>query len=1227
MLRHVAAFETRYQLRSPLFLVAFGLFFLLTFGSVTTSTIQIGGPGNSNINSPYAIALTLSLMSIFATFVSAAFVANVIVRDDESGFAPLVRSTRVTKRAYLAGRFVGAFLVASLVLAAVPLAMLVGSWMPWLDHEKVGPFVPGHYLYAYFVLGVPSILVTSAAFFALATATRSMIWTYVGVIACVVLYVISRSLLTDPTKLWLGAMTDPYGVGALSEVTRYWTAAERNTLVPPLDGALGLSRLFWLAVSAALFALAYGLFRFDGGSASARAARSVIRERAAAAAEGSRNTDAIATGPSLSLPRTRAAEAIASGALGAAPVSGWRALVSITGFDMRFVFRSPAFFVLVALGMINAFASLTQVVTRDGTDYFPVTRAVIQVLHGAFTLFPMIVAIYYAGELVWRDQDRRMHEIVGATPAPDWTFLLPKVLAITLVLLCTQLAAVAMSVGFQLWYGYTHVELGRYLLWYVLPDLVGAVQLAALAVFVQVLAPQKFIGWAVMLLYIVAAVTWYSAGFEHHLYDYGAGPDVPTSDMNGLGRFWVGAAWFQVYWSAVALALLTLSHCLWRRGEQPRLVDRARHLRVRLAGAPGVVLAAALSVTALTGTWIYYNTNVLNRYLTAPARDRFLAAYEKALLPYEKVPQPRITDVRLNVALYPREARAETHGEYIIENRTGEPLPAVHVSWSTNADLSMDALEVEGARAEQDYGSYHYRIFRFAAPLKPGERRAIRFSTTFIERGFPNSRPLTRLVANGSFIDNREISPWLGVSRENLLTDRSKRRKYGLPADLRPPKLEDDSARANQYFIHDSDWVNADITLSTEADQVPIAPGTTVSDVIRDGRRTLHTRTDAPILHFFSMQSGRYAVQRATATQANGRQVALAVYYYPEHSHNVQRMLDVMRTSIELYSRIYSPFQFRQMRIIEFPAYASFAQSFANTVPYSEAVGFVQNHPDHTPAGEEKIDLVTYVTAHEVAHQWWAHQVIGANMQGATMLSETFAQYSAMLVMERLYGPAMVRKFLKNELDTYLRSRGSEVVEELPLARVENQPYIHYNKGTLAMYWLKESVGEDVVNRAMRRLLAKYAFQGPPYPSSKDFIADLREEAGPAYDSLITDLFEKITLYDMKAKDAVWTRRGDGKYQVSFTVEGRKYYADGKGKETEAPLSEPFELGVFTAQPGKHGFSGASVLDLERRSVVSGSQRFTFVVNREPKWVGVDPYNKRIDRDSDVNLTSVKAGG
>jgi ABC-2 type transport system permease protein len=324
--------------------------------------------------------------------------------------------------------------------------------------------------------------------------------------------------------------------------------------------------------------------------------------------------------------------------------------------------------------------------------------------------------------------------------------------------------------------------------------------------------------------------------------------------------------------------------------------------------------------------------------------------------------------------------------------------------------------------------------------------------------------------------------------------------------------------------------------------------------------------------------------------------------------------------SLPFFNERFSPYQFHQARILEFPSYASFAQSFANTIPYSEDIGFLTRLGD-----PEKIDVVTYVTAHEIAHQWWGHQLVPSNQQGATMLVESFAQYSALLVMEKMYGKEQMRKFLKYELDRYLRRRGGEVVEELPLARVENQPYIHYQKGSLAMYWLKEVIGEDKVDRALAKMLQQHAFKAAPYPNTSDFLTILRAEAGPENDQLITDLFEKITLLDVKATNAKSVKRADGKYDVTFDVTAKKLYADGKGKETEAPLDEPFDVGAFANEPGRPGYSAASVLHFDRERIKTGVQTVTMVVAQSPAFVGVDPYNKRIDRNSEDNLTKVSA--
>jgi len=200
----------------------------------------------------------------------------------------------------------------------------------------------------------------------------------------------------------------------------------------------------------------------------------------------------------------------------------------------------------------------------------------------------------------------------------------------------------------------------------------------------------------------------------------------------------------------------------------------------------------------------------------------------------------------------------------------------------------------------------------------------------------------------------------------------------------------------------------------------------------------------------------------------------------------------------------------------------------------------------------------------------------------------------------------------------------SDVLDEQPLLRVENQGHIHYRKGALVMYLLQHRLGEDAVNRALARLITHYKFKGAPYPRSLDLIAELRKEATtPEDQALITDLFEKITIYDLKAKEAVTTQLADGRWSTRITIEAGKFYADGKGKDTPAKLAEDIEVGLFTARPETGAFDRANVLSIKRSPIRAGSQVIEVVTAKKPLFAGVDPYNFYIDRDSDDNLVPV----
>ena len=259
-------------------------------------------------------------------------------------------------------------------------------------------------------------------------------------------------------------------------------------------------------------------------------------------------------------------------------------------------------------------------------------------------------------------------------------------------------------------------------------------------------------------------------------------------------------------------------------------------------------------------------------------------------------------------------------------------------------------------------------------------------------------------------------------------------------------------------------------------------------------------------------------------------------------------MIKGVKRSLDYYTEEFSPYQHKQVRIIEFPRTGGgFAQSFANTIPYSEAIGFIAEVDEEN---EDGVDYPFSITAHEVAHQWWAHQVIGANVQGATVMSESMSEYSSLKVLEKEYGEDKMRIFLKDALDSYLIGRTLETAKEKPLIYNENQQYIHYNKGSLVLYALSDYIGEDKMNEALSRYIDAVAFQNPPYTTSTEFLSYLDEATPDSLKYLLEDMFRTITLYDNSVKEASFEAIEDSMYTVDLEFYATKYRTSEEGKRS-----------------------------------------------------------------------------
>ncbi|MGY3090033.1 ABC-2 type transport system permease protein [Hymenobacter sp. UYAg731] len=1211
----ILLFEIKYRLRRPATWIYFLLLFAMAFLLVTAAgggfgtgvKVAIGGDGQTvKINAPFSLNIITAVISVFGVIIASSLMGNPVYRDFEYRTHALFYTTPISKLGYLGGRFFGSYLIAVLVFSGIGLGAAAAGIMPWVAADRFLAVAPaGTYVWPYLVLVLPNLFFSGAIFFTGATLTRNILTVYIGSVLLLVLYTIASNYLQDLKNEHLVAALDAYGFAALEFTTRYWTSFEKNHLLLPLSSYVLLNRAVWLGVGLGLLGLCYARFRFSSFASEKPEKKS---RRAAQVAETDLGTGPAAQPAELHLPRVTQ---VFSGGM------SLRQWWSLTKLEFRGIVRSRAFAAIAGAGIILLLATSSQVGKTFDTSTYPVTYEVVQAITGSFFLFFLAIIIFYSGELVWREREAGVAQITDAVPVPSWVPLLSKLAALGLVQVVLLAVVMVCGLLIQTFKGYFHYEIGQYLQALFLYELPFLLLLCVLSMVTQVVVNNKYVGFAVMVVYYVANLFRSQIGLGHRLLDYGGGSSPGRySDMNGYGHFLPAFWWTKLLWAGVALLLVLLASLLWTRGTDTS--GRLREARRRWSPASSTALALGLLISLGAGGYIFYNTNVLNKYLTPKEGEKRQVAYEQQYRRLKDVAQPRITAVDMNTEIFPSTRAVRFRGQFTLVNKHARALDTVIVSIPVEQNPRVHSLTLgrpgQATLALNDT-TYGVRLYRLAQPLAPGDSLMLGMDILYQERGFPSSGSNTDIVYNGTFISSNYL-PGLGYREGAELSGDQDRKNYGLKPKPRMAPVNDLNARQNTYISQDADWIRFRTTVSTEADQTAIAPGYLQKEWVKDGRRYFTYVMDRPMLNFYTFLSARYKEDKSQWVDTAGhRTIPITIYYQPGHEYNLRRMAEGARDALAYCSKNFSPYQHRQLRILEFPRYQAFAQSFANTVPFSEAIGFIANVNDKDP---EDLNYPYYVTAHEVGHQWWAHQVIGGNVQGSTLLAEAMAEYSALMVLRAHNGPATMQRFLKFDMNRYLSGRAFEQKKEVPLALVENQQYIHYAKGSVVMYGLQDYLGEATLNAALKQYVATVAYQQPPYTNSTEFIGYLRRAAPDSLQSYLTDQFERITLYDNRVTAATSKKLPDGRYQVDFTVKSAKFYADSLGTQKPADQTrDALPLAIFP-EMGKDKKPVPPLL-LTKRRLRTGENQLRFVVNKKPASVSVDPYHLIMDRQLDDN--------
>ncbi len=1184
--------ELSSNLKRPMVYVFTFIITLMVFGATVSDNVVIGGSvGNIYKNAPYVISTYCAILSLFGLLMATAFFNNAALRDYNHNFQEILFSTPINKAGYFFGRFLGALILSTIPLLGVYIGFLLGVELGpsagWISEDRFGDFYPETFINNYLLFILPNMFFAGAIIFALANKWKNTIISFVGTVVIILTYSLSGTFISDIENETIAALTDIFGIRAYSIDTKYFTPIEKNTISVGYSGFLLINRLIWVSLGLIVLVSSYFSFSFIAKN-----------KRVKKKQKSDSSTLPILT---TEKPLTNILHGTKTN------ISQFFSFFKINFYS---ILRSTTFKILFIISILMLIMTMWGGFEYFGLKSYPVTYKMMDAVGGIASFFVLIILVFFSGELVWRDRGSKIHEVIDTTPHNSMISLSAKTLSLICLSSILNLLFIVISMLYQLAHGYTKFELDVYLIDFLFNSLPTYIIWSAILIFIQVIINSKYIGYFVsVIMLFFMGILMLIFDWQSYMINLGSTPKYIYSDMNGFSNAMVSTNWFNLYWILFGLILLAVAGLIWVRGVTLGFKNRIKSAKKHFTKKYALGFTTVLLLWIGSASFVYYNTKVLNTYKTSDEVEQDQVDYEKKYKKYQGIAQPKITDAKYNIAIYPHKRDLVAISGLVLQNKSNQPIDSLHYTIADDWNMKLHIKDAELVYEDKDLG---YLIYQLKTPLAPNQKMALVVEASYITNGFENSLSNTSIIKNGTFINNFSILPSIGYNEGYEIGDKNDRKKYDLPAKKRMPELTADCGELCHYnYLTDgtADWVNVETVISTSSDQTAIAPGSLIKEWTEGDRKFYHYKSDHPSQNFYNFMSAKYEVLRK---KWDG--IDIEIYYDESHPYNVEMMANAVEKSLKYYTKHFGPYFHKQARIIEFPRYATFAQAFPGTMPYSEAFGFIVDLED-----EEDNNVIDAVIAHEMAHQWWAHQEISAKMQGATMLTESFSEYSSLMVMKESLNDddLKMKKFLKYDFNRYLRGRSSESEKELPLYKVENQTYIHYGKGSVILYALQDYIGEEKVNNALKTFLEEFRYKEPPYPTSLDFLKHLEREVPDSLSYLIDDWFKEITLYDYRLKNANYTEQSNGRFKVTLDIEAYKLKADTIGNEVKVAMNDWVDIGVYSDE------EESSLIYLNRVNFNKNEFQLTFETDYLPVKAAIDPRRLLIERVITDNVKTV----
>lgn len=1177
-------FEFSYQFRTK----AVYIFALIYFGFAFLMGSQGATPAGVNYNSAYELFFKMGLVSLGAVFSIMFFVITAIQRDSKYGMEALVFSTPLSKSSFFFSRFLGAWLVGTLVLLIAIPGFHLGLASSDLDPGRIVAFNLQDSISVAWMLLIPSVSVCTVLLFSVCLLTKNSLATYAVAVLVYALYFISAIFLNSPLianaapvsseNLFIAALADPFGLSAFFEQTNLWTPFEKNHEHISFLSLLGWNRIVWLGISSLLLGWSYAKFSFRS---SHQAKRDQKSDSISKSAEQAPIVTVTSKKPDINKKQQ------------------WPLIASLIRQDLQFILKSIAFWAVMGTWVVLAVSEIYSKIYAGGAydeSYFPASQLLLEQVQQPLYLFGIILLVFFSGELVWRAKAVKFHEILGATPASNPCFFLSKLLSLSFLMLLIIGTTVVITLAFQLVQGYLSLDSLALFSLFAYPG-ISLFFYASLFLLIQNFCKNNYLGMGISAIgfALFAGPLGTALGLNHPLFKIGDLPALSYSQQAGWemnpASFWIQALlWILLIGSA---ALFSMTN--WR-GSLTRISEKFGWNNYKKAG-----LASLIGFVALAG-FCFYQINHVEMY---QSREEILGAKQEYELNYKQLQNSPILSysaLDLKVDLFPTEGTYSALVKGKLKNNSNSPISKMLLT----EKVELENLSLQNAKEIKKDESLGIYLVEFKDPILPEEEIEFSFAVQTKSSIFSTN---PAIIQDGTYLNFRDFSPYFGYSEGREISDNQERKKRGLP--LKPDRFG--LQEHNDQLENNLAKVDFEAEISTNSNQIALTSGELIEQSTQGNRTTFRFKSPHEIMPAVAFFSGNYQVEHL-----NSEGKLLEVYSLPAHQFASKETLATMKSSLELLSQTFGEYPDAHLKIVEVPSYWGFGgYAHPGVISMVEDNYFlVKLNP------KNQFDLQRKRAIHEVAHQWFGHLLAPRNIPGASLFVEGFAKYSEALLMKKQLGQGAVWHLTDNANRTYFSGRAFATEREPSLSEMTSQNYLAYGKSLLGLLATEELIGTDKLNGVIRELVSESRDNTLPTIGIQNFLEKVKTLCNPTEAELIRDWFEKVIDYEIRIEAVETTRSNDGEYELKVSYSAKKLETLPDGSVREIPMDEQMTIALLSSHP-KETSDDSNLLSSQLVTIKSGKGQQTIRTRTLPQWIGLDPWGTRPDQNRNDNFYGI----